>query len=82
MEVAEKGALVGVGTGGDLRKELLYGNHKGMQKKKAEVLRKAMSNVEVGGALLLRVKDAERIEVLPISPVGVVEYKNLPPHNP
>lgn len=57
----EKGIPAGVKTGGDLRQELVCGNHRSVRKYKWEVLRKAMPDLAVGRAMVFKVKDAERI---------------------
>ena len=52
---------------------LAYDNHLSVVKYKGEVLRKAMSDVTVGRAMVFKVEDAAHIQGKRVSPVGVVK---------
>ena len=55
VKAAKEGVSVGVKTGGDLQQELTYANHRSVLKYKGEVLRKAMSDVTMGQAMVFKV---------------------------
>ena len=75
VNVAEKGVPIAVKQGGDLQREVAYGNHRSVEKHEAEVFRKAMLDVALGRAMVFKVEEAGCIDGIRISPVGVVEEK-------
>lgn len=77
MKVGEEGDSCRRKLGRDLRQELAYRNHRSVHKYKGDMLRKAISDVALGRAMVLKAKKVERMDGLRISPVEVVEKKKV-----
>ena len=74
-KIARDGVPAEVGAGGNLGSELAYGNHKNALKHRGEVLEKAAMDVSMGRTIVLPAAQAQEVEGLRISPVGVVEER-------
>ena len=74
--MTEKRLPVGVSTGGHVRQELAYGNHRRVQNYEGEVPRKAISDAVMSQALIFEVEETQRIDGLRILLVEVVEEKS------
>ena len=71
--VARVGMPVNVQPGGNLMKELTYGNHSSAQNFNVAVWEKAVEDVASGRAKFFPKEQAGQVEGLLVSPVGVVE---------
>ena len=74
-KIARDGVPDEVGAGGNLGSELAYGNHRSALKHRGQVLRKAATDVAMGRTIVLPAAQAQEVEGLRISPVGVVEKR-------
>ena len=75
-QIAREGVpLSSVGPGGDLDKELEYGNHRSADMEGGVVWEKLVQDVASGKALVLPRSSARSIPGLRVSPVGVVTEK-------
>lgn len=73
--VARVGVPVDVGPGGNLERELAYGNHSSADRHAIEVWEKPAGDVKTGRAVVVPVRLAGLIRGLRVNPVGVVEEK-------
>ena len=74
-QIARVGVPVDVGPGGNLERELAYGNHSSARKHVADVWENAVGDVKNGRAIVMPVRVARSVRGLRINPVGVVEEK-------
>ena len=64
-----------VGPGGNLERELAYGNHNSARKHVADVWENAVGDVKKGGAIVMPVRVARSVRGLRINLLGMVELK-------
>ena len=74
-QIARVGVPVDVGPGGNLARELAYGNHNSADKHASEVWEKAVGDVKTGRAIVFPARLARMVRGLRINPVGVVEER-------
>ena len=74
-QIARVGVPVDVGPGGNLERELAYGNHSSADKHASEVWEKAVGDVKTGRAIVFPARLARMVRGLRINPVGVVEER-------
>ncbi|CAN0584222.1 unnamed protein product, partial [Laminaria digitata] len=74
-QIARVGVPVDVGPGGNLERELAYGNHSSAGKHATEVWEKAVGDVRMGRAMVIPARLARVVRGLRVNPVGVVEEK-------
>lgn len=75
LKIAEGGVPVAVGPGGNLGKEIEYGNHASAKKWRGTVWKKLVEDVVAEKVLVFRKEDADKIPGLRVSPLGVVEER-------
>eukprot|EP00752_Nemacystus_decipiens_P007888 g7048.t1 len=76
VEIAEVGVpLSSVRSGGDLERELEYGNHRSAAEEEPAVWEKVLRDVATGKALVFPKRMAGQIPGLRVSPMGVVKEK-------
>eukprot|EP00752_Nemacystus_decipiens_P006649 g5977.t1 len=76
VEIAEVGVpLSSVRSGGDLERELEYGNHRSAAEEEPAVWDKVLRDVATGKALVFPKRMAGQIPGLRVSPMGVVKEK-------
>ena len=73
--IARVGVPVDVLPGGDLAKELEYGNHSSANNFGEAVWKKAVADVACGRAIVFPKEQADQVPGLRVSPVGVVEER-------
>ena len=74
-QIARVGVSVDVGPGGNVERELEYGNHASARKHTAEVWDNVVRYIKKGRAIAISVRVARRARGLRINLVGAVEEK-------
>ena len=65
--------MVDVGPGGNLERELAYGNHSIAEKHASKVWEKSVGDVKTGRAIVIPARLARMVRNLRVNQVGVVE---------